>query len=114
MRPSNAPKLLVLQLIHEGMATVLLKSMALGIPVVASAASGILELLANRWNGLFVKPGREDELTHSCVPLMSGYDRTQNLGVAGRKRVEERFSARFMAGQVAELYRTLVLSKPRS
>ena len=93
------------------MATVLLKSMALGFPVVASAASGILELLAERWNGLFVKPGRGDELTHSCVPLMSGYDRAQKLGVAGRKRVEEKFSARFMAEQFAEVYQTLVRSE---
>jgi hypothetical protein len=39
---------------------------------------------------------------------MDNYDFAQHLGAAGRKRVEERFSANVMAEKVAQVYRTLV------
>ncbi len=100
--------LFVLPSLSEGIPMALLEALALARPVVASRVGGIPEVIEHGINGLLVTSGRADELAQSCIALMDDYAWGQRLGVAGRKRVEERFSARFMADQVAELYRTLV------
>jgi glycosyltransferase involved in cell wall biosynthesis len=98
----------VLPSVSEGIPMVLLEALALARPVIASRVGGIPEVIEDGVSGLLVTPGREDELAQSCVALMDNYNFAQQLGIAGRKRVEERFSARVMAEKVAEVYRTLV------
>jgi glycosyltransferase involved in cell wall biosynthesis len=100
--------LFVLPSLNEGIPMVLLEALALARPVIASRVGGIPEVIEDGVSGLLVTPGREDELAQSCVALMDNYNFAQQLGIAGRKRVEERFSARVMAEKVAEVYRTLV------
>ncbi len=100
--------LFVLPSLSEGIPMVLLEALALARPVVASRVGGIPEVIEHGVSGLLVPPRRDDELAQSCMAVMDDYHFAQGLGVAGRKRVEERFSARFMAQKVAELYRTLV------
>ncbi len=103
--------LFVLPSLSEGIPMVLLEALALARPVVASRVGGIPEVIEHGISGLLVTPGREDELAQSCVALMDDSDWGRRLGLAGRKCIEERFSARFMAEQVAEVYRTLVRSE---
>lgn len=103
--------LFVLPSMSEGIPMVLLEALALARPVIASRVGGIPEVIEDGVSGLLVTPGREDELAQSCVALMDNYNFAQQLGVAGRKRIEERFSARVMAEKVAEVYRTLVCGR---
>jgi glycosyltransferase involved in cell wall biosynthesis len=105
--------LFVLPSLNEGIPMVLLEALALARPVIASRVGGIPEVIEDGVSGLLVTPGREDELAQSCVALMDNYNFAQELGIAGRKRVEERFSARVMAEKVAEVYRTLVCGESR-
>ena len=98
----------VLPSLSEGIPMVLLEALALARPVVASRVGGIPEVIEHGISGLLVTPEREEDLAQSCLALMDDYDWARRLGVAGRKQVEERFSARFMAEQVAEVYRRLV------
>jgi glycosyltransferase involved in cell wall biosynthesis len=103
--------LFVLPSFSEGIPMVLLEALALARPVIASRVGGIPEVIEHRTSGLLVAPGKEDELAQSCMTLMDDYDFARQLGVAGQKRVEERFSVRVMAEKVAEVYRTLVGSE---
>jgi glycosyltransferase involved in cell wall biosynthesis len=98
----------VLPSVSEGIPLVLLEALALARPVIASRVGGIPEVIEDGVSGLLVTPGREDELAQSCITLMDNAAFAQQLGVAGRKRIEEQFSARVMAEKVAEVYRTLV------
>lgn len=100
--------LFVLPSFSEGTPMVLLEALVLARPVVASRVGGIPEVIEHGISGLLVTPGREDEFARSCIALMDDYGWAQRLGAAGRKRVEERFSARLMAAKVAEVYRKLV------
>ena len=67
----NALDLFVLPSLHEGMPTVLLEAMFLGIPVVASATGGIPETVADGWNGLLVEPRSELSLSEKCIRVIS-------------------------------------------
>ena len=100
--------LFVLSSMSEGIPMVLLEALALARPVVATRVGGVPEVIEDGISGLLVGPGKEDELAQSCIALIDNYDFAHQLGVAGQKRVEERFSAKVMAEKVAEVYRTLV------
>ena len=100
--------LFVLSSISEGIPMVLLEALALARPVVATRVGGVPEVIEHGVSGLLVGAGREDELAQSCIALIDNYDFARRLGLAGRKRIEEQFSANVMAEKVAEVYRTLV------
>jgi glycosyltransferase involved in cell wall biosynthesis len=102
--------LFVLPSFSEGIPMVLLEALAMARPVVATRVGGIPQVVEHGISGLLVEPWREDELAQSCIAVMDDYGFAQELGFAGRKHVEERFSARLMAENVAQLYRTLVCS----
>ena len=103
--------LFILPSLSEGIPMVLLEALALARPVVASRVGGVPEVIVDGENGLLVAPGRPEELAQSCIALMDDYRFAQALGSGGRKCVEERFSARYMAEKVAEVYRTLVCNE---
>lgn len=65
----NALDLFVLPSLHEGMPTVLLEAMFLGVPVVASATGGIPEVIVHGWNGLLMTPGSESSIANNCLSI---------------------------------------------
>jgi glycosyltransferase involved in cell wall biosynthesis len=100
--------LFVLPSLSEGIPMALLEALALARPVVATRVGGIPEVIEHGISGLLVPPGSEEDLAQSCIALMNNYHHAKKLGAAGRKRVEEEVSAKFMAQKVSEVYRTLV------
>ena len=99
--------LFVLPSLNEGIPIVLLEALALARPVVATRVGGIPEIVEHGVNGLLVSPDRDDELAQTCVTVMDDRCFGRRLGIAGRKRIEQEFSAHVMAEKVAEVYRTL-------
>jgi glycosyltransferase involved in cell wall biosynthesis len=100
--------LFVLPSLSEGIPMVLLEALALARPVVATAVGGIPEVIEHEINGLLVDAGNHDDLATGCLRVMSDPVLAQGLGHAGRKRVEEAFSADIMAENVANVYRSLM------
>jgi len=100
----------VLPSLKEGIPMALLEALALARPVVATRVGGIPEVIEHDISGLLVTPGRGDELAESCIRLIDDYKLAQRLGATGRKTVEEKFSATFMAEKVANVYRELVFN----
>ena len=100
--------LFVLPSLSEGIPLVLLEALALARPVVATAVGGIPEVVEHEISGLLVTAGDHDDLAKACLTVMDDPALAQSLGHAGRKRVEEAFSADVMAENVANVYRTLV------
>ena len=100
--------LFVLPSLSEGIPLVLLEALALARPVVATAVGGIPEVVEHQISGLLVTAGNPDDLAKGCLAMMDDPALAQRLGHAGRKRVEEAFSADVMAENVANVYRTLV------
>jgi glycosyltransferase involved in cell wall biosynthesis len=86
----------------EGLPTVLMEAMAMGLPVVATRINGIPELVEDGVTGLLVSPARADALAAALERLATHPEERQRMGHAGRRKVvderdERRAAARLLA-----------------
>ena len=72
--------------------TVILEAMASGKPVVSTRLAGVPEQIVDEESGLLVEPGNEVQLADALAALVTSGPRRQELGQAGRLRVEQEFS----------------------
>jgi glycosyltransferase involved in cell wall biosynthesis len=92
---------------RDGIPNVLVEAMAAGTPVIASAVSGIPELVEHEVNGLLVAPDDPEALADALVrlgdPAFSG-----RLARCGRETVARRFDGPRQASRLAHLFETAV------
>jgi glycosyltransferase involved in cell wall biosynthesis len=92
---------------QEGLGVTVLEAMASGLPVVASASGGILDLIEAGVHGLFAEPGNPSDLADKIVRLW-GSDNKDRMARAGRSKVEEQFSWERVADRFQKLYSNLI------
>lgn len=68
-----------------------LEAMACGLPVISCPVGGIPEIVSHGETGLLIPPDDGRALREAIVTLMRDTTRISAMGLAGRKRVEERF-----------------------
>jgi len=83
----NVMDFFVLPSLQEGMPTVLLEAMYLGVPVVASATGGISEIVTDGSNGLLVEPKSESRLAASCMSLIADHSLAKRIGLNARGQI---------------------------
>jgi glycosyltransferase involved in cell wall biosynthesis len=103
----NMMDIFVLPSLHEGIPMVLLEALALKKPVIASRVGGIPEVVSHGTSGILVKPANPDELATGLKRLVEDHEKAQQLGNAGRCRVEQEFDASLMAARTAAVYQSL-------
>ena len=106
----NMMDVFVLPSLHEGIPMVVLEALALQRPVVATRVGGIPEVIEHGQTGFLAEPSDASSLARLLQRLVEDLPMAVSIGKAGRTRVEEKFTARTMAGKTAELYEQ-VLSK---
>ena len=77
---------------RDGLPTVLLEAMALGLPVVTTTVSGGPEIVVHGQTGLLVEPGDPVGLASSIEALLQSPDTAAHMGRSGRQRAETLFS----------------------
>lgn len=93
----------VLPSTYEGLGLVLLEAMAAGLPVVASRASAIPEVVLDQVTGILVSVGNHEELARAFAKLSDPALRSR-FGEAGRERVMEKFTLEEMHRRTDALY----------
>ncbi len=96
--------ILVVPSLMETTPFVVLESMAAGKPVVASRIYGIPEMVEEGESGLLARPGDAADLARALVPAISDAALRRRLGMGGRARYEEIFTAERMARSIGDLY----------
>ena len=76
---------------HEGIPVGLIEAMSYGIPVVATRTGGTAELVVPG-TGLLVAPADAAGLAEAIESLLLNREQSEQLGSAGRRRVEEDFN----------------------
>jgi glycosyltransferase involved in cell wall biosynthesis len=95
----------------EGMGTTLLDAMLWGVPVVATAAGGVREIVRDGVDGLLSAPGDGAALGANLLAVLGDRDLRERLVAAGRERVRA-FSADTMVERTLDAYRRALYSAP--
>jgi glycosyltransferase involved in cell wall biosynthesis len=95
----------------EGMPNAVLEYMSAGLPVVASAVGGNLEVIEDAVTGLLVPPGDAVALGNAVARVLEDDLLAQRLARNGRELVEQKFSFGRLTREVGELYEELLLAK---
>jgi glycosyltransferase involved in cell wall biosynthesis len=96
---------LVVPSIYEGMPLVVLEAMAAGVPVVASAVSGIPEVVVDGETGWLVPPEDPRALGVALEDVLARPEEARRRGEAGRRRVDERYRPSIAAAQWMDVVR---------
>jgi glycosyltransferase involved in cell wall biosynthesis len=92
----------------ESFGRTLMEAMASGVPVVATAHGGALDVVADGVCGHLVPPERPDALADAILSILEAPDRGRSLGAAGRERVRREFTVDRMVDETIAVYRELV------
>lgn len=98
---------LVSSSLWEGLPTVILEAMALGIPVVATDIPGTRELICHEHTGLLAPPRDPAALAQAMVQLVSDRGLARRLAATAREHVTQ-FTIDAAARQYERLYRLLM------
>jgi len=88
---------------RDGIPNVLLEAMAMRLPVVSTAVSGIPEAVEHGSNGLLVDPENASALAQAVRTLLRSPDLRAELGARGRITVLRRFSNESNLGLLRDL-----------
>jgi glycosyltransferase involved in cell wall biosynthesis len=91
----------------EGLSNALLEAMAMGRPVVATAAGGNADVVRDGENGRLVPPRDPEALAAAVLELLDSPAAAQALGRAARRSVAERYSLPRMITRYEQLYASL-------
>jgi sugar transferase (PEP-CTERM/EpsH1 system associated) len=107
---SDVPEILrgldgfVLPSLAEGISNTILEAMASGLPVIATAVGGNVELVEAERTGALVPAGDSEAMAEAIVAYASDPARTEAHGNAGRAEVERRFSMEAMVRNYMGVY----------
>lgn len=92
----------------EGLGLAVLEAMAAGLPVAASAAGGLVDVIEDGTSGLLVPPGDVPAWASALGRLLDDADLRLRLGAAARRRVEAAFTAERMVAGNLGVYRSVL------
>jgi glycosyltransferase involved in cell wall biosynthesis len=91
----------------EGLGVSLLEAAACGVPIIASRAGGMPEIVKDGVNGFLIEPGDGKALGVHLDQLLSEPEVAKKMGQAGLALVHERFAIAGMVAGNDALYRAL-------
>jgi glycosyltransferase involved in cell wall biosynthesis len=88
----------------ETFSIAMLESMAMQVPVLATNIGGLREAIAPGVTGDLMEPGNIEEMTQKIRSLMSDAAKCEQMGIAARALVVEKFRNEDMAAQMDRLF----------
>jgi glycosyltransferase involved in cell wall biosynthesis len=101
-----AADLFVLPSLNEPFGIVLLEAMAAGLPVIATNAGGVPEIITDDQNGVLLPPAEAAVLSREISALAADAPRRRRLGDCARITVKERFALEDIIERTEEVYKT--------
>ncbi len=92
----------------EGLGVVLLEAIRLGVPVVASSAGGIPDIVVDGETGWLVPPRDDRALARALQEVIDDPEEARRRVARGRERVERRFSPEGVVASLVECYEAAI------
>ncbi len=102
----------VLSSVTEGVSLTLLEAAASGLPIVATRVGGNSEVVAHEETGILVPPQSPTALAGAMLEMLRHPQRAVQMGLAGRRRIENHFDLRRAVARYEQLYLSLLPRKP--
>ncbi len=99
---------------REPFGRVFLEAMAASRPVVAINNGGAREIVVDGGTGILTEEGKIEHMADAIVSLLTDKDLRRKMGQAGRKRVEEYYSAKSHVDSVFEVYENVIQNRNRT
>lgn len=99
--------LFLLPSLDEGLGSSILDAFYFGLPVIASTAGGIPDLVKDRETGLVVAPGNEAQLENAILTLYKDRNLGKRLGQAGKASLRQ-FDINHTKNRYMDIYRASV------
>jgi len=104
----NASDLICTPSLSEGFSNTILEAMAVGKPVLASNVGGNPEIVVDGETGILVRPRHAEALAQEISDLLNHQELFLKMGEAGRKQIENHFSAEKMAKEYEAFYEKIL------
>lgn len=92
----------------EGMPNVILEAMACGLPIIATAIPGIVEILQDNQTGKLVPPKDVNTLCRALTQMLKNPEAAWKLGNAAREEVLKNYSFEILGKKYFEIYQALL------
>ncbi len=89
---------------RDGVPNVLVESLAMGVPVVATTVSALPELITHEQSGLLVEPDDPEHLARAMERMLTDTALRERVIREGRKKVVEDFDNRKTLQELGEIY----------
>jgi glycosyltransferase involved in cell wall biosynthesis len=88
----------------EGLPIACLEAMASGLPIIASAVGGLLEIISDGETGYLIPKGSYEQLAERSLRLFKDFDLRKKMGLMSRKIVERNFTIEKTAKEYISIY----------
>lgn len=102
---------LVATAVQEGLGRTLIEAMMLGVPVVATADGGHLEIIRDGENGRLVPPDDVDAFASAVLAMLEEHERTARMAGLAKEEATRRFSVDTHVEAMIGIYES-VLKRP--
>jgi len=92
----------------EGLGIACIEAMACGLPVVASSVGGLTEVVSDNTTGYLIPNGSFEQLAKKTIKIFADSGLAAQMSLAGRRRVEQKFSLEDTAARYVEAYKDII------
>ncbi len=96
---------LVCPSLSEGFGTVAIEAMSQALPVMATRVGGLPEVVEHERSGLLIPPASPHAIADAVRRLAADPGMRRTLGLAGRRRIGEKFTTQAMVDETIRTYR---------
>ena len=101
---SELDRLVLPSIGQEAFGRVIIEAGAAGVPVIATAIGGAMEIVEDGHTGILVRPGDILEMVNSIIRVLKDRDLSKGLAIEARKKVEREYSLAKMTDDTIKVY----------
>jgi len=91
--------------VQEAFGRVIVEAQACGVPVVATAVGGVIDIIENNKNGIIVSPADPQAMAEAIIKIMQDKDLAFKLAEEAYKKVREKYGVELMVEKTLAVYK---------